>query len=76
MQSIDELARTITQLDPSEQQALMEKVSELNRENDPNTGTDARLVLMQEAMKDELFLADLQEVMDDFRYVDSEGTVA
>lgn len=76
MHSIDELARTITQLDPSEQQALMEKVSELNRKNDPNNGTDARLVVMQEAMKDELFLADLREVMDDFRYVDSEGTLA
>ncbi|HBB98454.1 MAG TPA: hypothetical protein DC054_23985 [Blastocatellia bacterium] len=76
MQSIDELARTITQLDPSEQQALMEKVSELNRENEPNNGTDARLALMQEAMEDELFLADLHEVMDDFRYIDSEGTAA
>ena len=76
MQSIDELARTITQLDPSEQQALMEKVSELNRENDSNNGMDARLVLMQEAMKDELFLADLREVMDDFRHVDSEETPA
>ena len=26
---------------------------------------------MQEAMKDELFLADLHEVMDDFRHVDA-----
>jgi hypothetical protein len=73
MQSIDELARTITQLNPSEQQALMEKVSKLNGETDRNDGMDARLVLMQEAMKDELFLADLHEVMDDFRYVDSEA---
>ncbi|HXI25007.1 MAG TPA: hypothetical protein VNG71_14180 [Pyrinomonadaceae bacterium] len=76
MQSIDELARTITQLNPSEQQALMEKVSKLNRETDRNDEMDARLVLMQEAMKDELFLADLHEVMDDYRYVDSEGTTA
>ena len=76
MQSIDELARTITQLNPSEQQALMEKVSKLNSESDRDNGTDARLVLMQEAMKDELFLADLQEVMNDFRYVDAEGTTA
>jgi len=73
MQSIDELARTITQLNPSEQQALMEKVSKLNSETDRNNGMDARLALMQEAMKDELFLADLHEVMDDFRYVDSEA---
>ncbi len=74
MQSIDELARTITQLDPSEQQALMEKVSKLNSANDPNNETDVRLELMKEAMKDELFVADLHEVMEDFRYVDSEGS--
>ena len=71
MQSIDELARAITELDPSEQQALMEKVSKLNGESDPIK--EPRLELMQEAMKDELFLADLHEVMDDFRYVDSEA---
>ncbi|MDX6559747.1 MAG: hypothetical protein QOF72_2796 [Blastocatellia bacterium] len=76
MQSIDELARTITLLDPSEQQALMEKVSELNRENDSNNGMDARLVLMQEAMKDELFLADLRDVREDFRHIDAEETPA
>jgi hypothetical protein len=76
MQSIDELARAITDLDPSERQALMEKVSKLNSENDRNNGTDARLALMQDAMTDELFLADLREVMDDFRHVDSEETVA
>jgi hypothetical protein len=72
MQSIDELADAINNLDPSEQQALMEKVSKLNSENDRNDGTDARLELMQEAMRDELFLADLRDVMEDFRYVDSE----
>lgn len=30
MQSIDDLAREITSLDPSEQQALLEKVTQLN----------------------------------------------
>ncbi|HEV8587609.1 MAG TPA: hypothetical protein VGQ72_01940 [Pyrinomonadaceae bacterium] len=76
MQSIDDLARAITELDPSEQQALMERISKLNSQKDANNGMDARLKAMQEAMKDELFLADLREVMDDFRYVDSEGTMA
>jgi hypothetical protein len=76
MQSIDELAHIITELDPSEQQALMEKISKLNSENDRNNGMDARLELMQEAMKDELFLADLREVMDDFRHVDAEEPAA
>jgi hypothetical protein len=33
---------------------------------------NAKLEAMQEAMNDELFLADLREVMQDFRYVDSE----
>ena len=72
MQSIDELARRITELDPAEQQALMEKVSKLNSESHRNDRDDPQFDLMQAAMKDELFLADLREVMDDFRYVDSE----
>jgi len=76
MQSIDELAQVITELDPSDQQALLEKVAELNIQKVPPNGADARLELMQEAMKDELFLADLREVMEDFRHVDAEETPA
>ena len=33
---------------------------------------DADLKAMREAMNDELFLADLREVMDEFREVDAE----
>ncbi|MGH8478312.1 MAG: antitoxin family protein [Gammaproteobacteria bacterium] len=33
----------------------------------------AKLALMREAMSDPLFLADLQEVAEDFKYVDAEG---
>lgn len=76
MQSIDELARAITELNPAEQKALMERISKLNSESGQNNGTDTRLELMREAMNDELFLADLREVMDDFRHVDSEESVA
>lgn len=76
MQSIEDLVRAITKLDPAEQQALMERVSKMNSENGPKNGKDTRLELMQQAMNDELFLADLREVMDDFRHVDSEETVA
>jgi len=76
MQSIEELARAITELDPAEQRALMEKIATLNGGSRQNNGTDTRLELMQEAIDDELFLADLREVMDDFRHVDSEETVA
>ncbi|HEY0347053.1 MAG TPA: hypothetical protein VGC60_02755 [Pyrinomonadaceae bacterium] len=36
---------------------------------------DADLKAMREAMNDELFLADLREVMDDFREVDAEEGV-
>jgi len=36
---------------------------------------DANIEAMQEAMKDELFLADLREVMDDFRDADTETPV-
>jgi len=33
----------------------------------------AKLAVMREAMSDPLFLADLQEVAEDFKYVDAEG---
>jgi hypothetical protein len=72
MQSIDELARAIAELDPFERQTLMDRLSKLTNEKDQSGNADARFQAMQEAMKDELFLADLHEVMDNFRYVDSE----
>ena len=37
-------------------------------------GEDHRLSAMREAMRDELFLADLAEAMEDFRYADCEQT--
>lgn len=76
MQRIDELARVITQLEPSDQQALLDKVAQLNVQKAGADGADPRFSFMQEAMRDELFLGDLREVMDDFRYVDSEETPA
>lgn len=76
MQSIDEIVQAITELDPLDRQALMEKVSKLNNVKDRNSGTDTQLKLMQEATKDELFLADLREVMEDFSHVDAEETPA
>jgi predicted DNA-binding antitoxin AbrB/MazE fold protein len=33
----------------------------------------AKLEVMREAMNDPLFLADLEEVAEDFKYVDAEG---
>ena len=35
-------------------------------------GEDPRLSLMRDAMNDQLFLADLAETMNDFKYVDGE----
>jgi hypothetical protein len=76
MRSIDELARVITQLEPSDQQALLDKVAQLNVQKTGNDGADSRFYVMQEAMTDELFLADLREVMEDFSHVDAEETPA
>ena len=76
MQSIDELAHVITELDPSDQQALLDKVAQLNTQRAPNNGADNRFEIMQEAIGDELFLADLRDVMEDFRHVDAEGPSA
>jgi hypothetical protein len=76
MQSIDELARVITGLDASDQQALLDRVAQLNVQRAEDDGADARFQAMQEAMKDELFLADLREVMEDFHHVDAEESLA
>ena len=76
MQSIDELAHVITELDPSDQQALLDKVAQLNTQRASDNGADNRFEIMQEATGDELFLADLREVMEDFRHVDAEAPSA
>ena len=76
MQSIDELAHVITELDPSDQQALLDKVAQLNTQRAPANRADNRFEIMQEAIGDELFLADLRDVMEDFRHVDAEGPSA
>jgi len=50
----------------------------LEGEQDSSSGTelDAKLAAMREAMNDELFLRDLRETMEDFRYADTEETPA
>jgi hypothetical protein len=76
MQSIDELAHVITQLEPSDQRALLDRVAQLNVEKIGDDGGDARFLVMREAMKDDMFVADLREVMEDFSHVDAEETPA
>ena len=73
MQSIEDSARAITELDPTDRRALLDKLAKLNA---PDVDNDPRLAFMQEAMKDELFLADLREVMEDFHHADAEETPA
>ena len=75
MRSIDDLARAITELDPSDRRALLDNVAQLDTQGRDND-VDTRFAFMQEAMKDELFLADLSEVRNDFRFVDAEAILA
>ena len=69
MQSIEEIAEAINSLTPIEMRRLMEQISEGGLED----SDEQKLRAIQDAMKDELFLADLHEVMDDFSHVDGEN---
>jgi hypothetical protein len=55
---------------------LLDKVAQLNVQKARDDVADSRFHVMQEAMRDELFLADLREVMEDFSHVDAEETPA
>jgi len=76
MQSIDDIARAITELQPAERHALMDRLAQLNAEGDNNGQSQAKIQAIEDAMSDELFLADLREVMEDFSHVDAEETSA
>ena len=76
MQSIDDIARAITELAPAERHALMDRLAQLDAEGDTNGQSQAKIQAVEDAMSDELFLADLREVMDDFSHVDAEETPA
>ena len=72
MQSIDEIAKVITSLKPAERRALMERLAQV----DAQGASERKVQAIAEAMNDELFLADLREVMEDFSHVDAEETAA
>jgi len=76
MQSIDDIARAIRELQPAERHALMDRLAQLNAEGDNNGQSQAKIQAIEDAMNDELFLADLREVMEDFSHVDAEETAA
>ena len=76
MQSIDDIARAITELEPAERQALMDRLGQLNAQAEGNGVTQSKLQAVEDAMSDELFLAELREVMEDFSHVDAEETAA
>jgi len=72
MQSINDIARAITELEPAERQTLMDRLVQLNAQADGQN--QSRIQAIEDAMNDELFLADLREVMEDFSHVDAEET--
>ena len=72
MRSIDEIAKAINSLTPVERRTLMEQILEGSLED----SDEQKMRAIQDAMKDELFLADLHEVMDDFSQVDAEDAAA
>ena len=41
-------------------------------DSDPVSHEDSRITAIREAMNDEMFLADLAETVEDFKYVDAE----
>jgi len=76
MQSIDDIAHAITELEPAERQTLMDRLGQLNALADGDCATQSKRQAIEDAMSDELFLADLREVMEDFSHVDAEETPA
>ena len=74
MQSIDDIARAITDLELGERRALMDP--QLDAQADGNGQSQSKIQAIEAAMNDELFLADLREVMEDFSHVDAEETPA
>ena len=76
MQSIDDIARAISELKPAERQALMEKLAEFEAQASSDRNRPSKIQAIADAMNDRLFLADLNEVMEDFRHVDAEESLA
>ncbi len=76
MESIDDIARVIKELGPGERQALMDRLAQLNAQAEGDGVTQSKIQAIEEAMHDQLFLADLREVMEDFSHVDAEETAA
>jgi hypothetical protein len=72
MQSIDDIAAAITELEPAERQLLLDRLAQM----DHSGQVQSEIHAIEDAMKDELFLADLREVMKDFSHVDAEETAA
>ena len=71
MQSINDIARAITELEPAERQTLMDRLVQLNAQADSNGQNQSRIQAIEDAMNDELFLADLREVMEDFSHAEA-----
>jgi hypothetical protein len=71
MRSIDDIARAITELELGERRALMDRLPQLDAQADGNGQRQSKIQAIEAAMNDELFLADLREVMEDFSHADN-----
>jgi hypothetical protein len=72
--SLEQVARLAEQLSPADKLALVERLA---RELRVRAGSDdEKLLLMREAAADEMFLADLREVADDFKHADEDEHTA
>lgn len=76
MQSIDDIARAISELKPTERQALMEKLAQFEAQAGSDRHRQLKIQAVADAMNDRFFLADLNEAMEDFRHVDAEESLA
>jgi hypothetical protein len=57
-------------------ESLIDKSGDENGDVNGDSDEDRNLELMRQVMADPLFVADLEEVSDDFRYVDADEVVS
>ncbi|MBX3289061.1 MAG: hypothetical protein KF855_06905 [Acidobacteria bacterium] len=73
---MNNVMQTTTELDPDIARHILANASQKGLPVDIYLKNiideDSRLVAMSEAMKDELFLADLRDVAEDFKHIDTE----
>lgn len=71
MTTAERLHEILNSLPPTSQREVLDFAESLAEKRNNGDG-DQRLELMQQAMSDPLFLADLDEITEDFRHADDE----